>query len=355
MLPAPVLSSGISTQRGAFHYNAKHGRSRSFDYRATFRSLSGRSRLTNLGVLLLAGFGCISFLYNFAFIFSSSTSPYSSDGYVGYAPVPAPGSILATIRRDATLERLSHLIVVPGHAVWSGSRRDEALDEGFWTLEDYQRGGGRVSAFVDHIKHGARLALEDKNSLLVFSGGQTRLQSTATEAESYMRLALSMDLFRITATGDSTPFSRATTETFALDSYQNVLFSIARFHEVTGRYPSQITVVGYEMKRRRFEELHRAAIRFPAALFKYIGLELPATDDEAITAREGELKNGYQPYTLDVYGCHDVLVSKRRGRNPFIRFHSYHASAPELRGLLEWCPDDPKEIYQGPLPWSVVG
>jgi len=112
-----------------------------------------------------------------------------------------------------------------------------------------------------------------------------------------MRLALSMDLFRITTTGasDSTPFSRTTTETFALDSYQNVLFSIARFHEVTGRYPSQITVVGYEMKRRRFEELHRAAIRFPTALFKYIGLEPPATDDEAITAREGEVRVGHNP------------------------------------------------------------
>jgi hypothetical protein len=105
-----------------------------------------------------------------------------------------------------------------------------------------------------------------------------------------MRLALSMDLFRITATGDSTPFSRATTETYALDSYQNILFSIARFHEVTGGYPSQITVVGYEMKRRRFEGLHRAAIRFPAVLFEYIGLEPPATDDEAITAREGEVR-----------------------------------------------------------------
>lgn len=115
--------------------------------------------------------------------------------------------------------------------------------------------------------------------------GQTRLQSTTTEAESYMRLALGMDLF-----GGSTPFSRATTETYALDSYQNILFSIARFHEVTGRYPSQMTVVGYEMKRRRFEDLHRTAIRFPTAVFEYIGLEPPATADEAITARQGEVR-----------------------------------------------------------------
>lgn len=127
--------------------------------------------------------------------------------------------------------------------------------------------------------------------MITLRSGQTRLQSTTTEAESYMRLALSMDLFRITpTTGANTPFFRATTETYALDSHQNILFSIARFHEVTGRYPSQITVVGYEMKRRRFEELHRTAIRFPAPLFEYIGLEPPATDDEAITAREGEVR-----------------------------------------------------------------
>lgn len=153
MLPTPALSSGPSIQRGPFHYNAKSARSRPFDYRAALRSLGTRSRLTNLGVLLLVTFGFVSFFYNLAFIFSSPSGYlYSSNvGFVGYAP---PASILATIQRDETLERLSHLIIVPGHAIWTGSRRDEVLDEAFWTLEDYQRGGGRVSAFVDHIKQG---------------------------------------------------------------------------------------------------------------------------------------------------------------------------------------------------------
>lgn len=150
MLPTPVLTSGSTSRRGAFHYNSKSGRSRSFDYRAALRSLSGRSRLTNLAVLLLATLCCVSFFYNLAFIFSSPTYPYTS-GIVGYGQ---PGSILATIRRDETLERLSHLIVVPGHAIWLGSKPDEVLDEELWTLEDYQRGGGRVAAFVDHIKQG---------------------------------------------------------------------------------------------------------------------------------------------------------------------------------------------------------
>jgi hypothetical protein len=44
---------------------------------------------------------------------------------------------------------------------------------------------------------------------------------------------------------------RVATEEYALDSYQNLLFAIARFKEVTGRRPFKITVVGYGMKRRR--------------------------------------------------------------------------------------------------------
>lgn len=86
---------------------------------------------------------------------------------------------------------------------------------------------------------------------------------------------------------------RAATEEYALDSYENFLFSFARFHEVTGRWPDKVTVVGYGMKRRRcvaqavtphllmtvrFEQLHRAAIGFPAERFTYIGI-----DDEGDT------------------------------------------------------------------------
>jgi len=44
---------------------------------------------------------------------------------------------------------------------------------------------------------------------------------------------------------------RVTTEEFALDSYQNLLFAIARFREVVGDWPKKVTVVGYGMKRRR--------------------------------------------------------------------------------------------------------
>ena len=69
-----------------------------------------------------------------------------------------------------------------------------------------------------------------------------------------------------------------------------------------------------------------------------------------------QLQNGYLPYTQDTYGCHGVLLSKRRARNPFARFHSYYSSAPELGPLLNWCPGRAEggqtAVYPGPLPWD---
>ena len=60
----------------------------------------------------------------------------------------------------------------------------------------------------------------------------------------------------------------------ARDSFENLLFSLCRFHEITGRYPARITAVSYTLKQKRFEQLHRAAVRFPAAAFSFIGTQV---------------------------------------------------------------------------------
>jgi hypothetical protein len=80
-----------------------------------------------------------------------------------------------------------------------------------------------------------------------------------------------------------------TIEDAALDSFQNVLFSIARFRELTGRYPARITVVGHDFKRRRFEDLHRLAIRWPKPRFTYEGVPLGSEADER-EAAAGEVR-----------------------------------------------------------------
>lgn len=112
---------------------------------------------------------------------------------------------------------------------------------------------------------------------MVFSGGQTRTLAQETEGDSYFRLAEALDLYRqyaspktptiaedntqeesmanqrqpaemlnvnkaveegyppeqssVTVRQDVAPYARATTEQFALDSYQNLIFSIGRFKE----------------------------------------------------------------------------------------------------------------------------
>lgn len=56
---------------------------------------------------------------------------------------------------------------------------------------------------------------------------------------------------------------RMITEEYARDSHENLLFSICRFSEMTGSYPNKITVVGFEFKRKRFEDIHRHSISYP--------------------------------------------------------------------------------------------
>ncbi|KAM5533031.1 hypothetical protein V8D89_013299 [Ganoderma adspersum] len=368
MLPLPASFSRTHPRRPG-HSLGVSLTGRRAHYRSTRDVLLSRARVTNLGFFLLAAFAALSFLLNVFHYFTDPSGSSSHDGGI-HILTAAPRGIWETLQRDRTLREIDHLIMVPGHAIWTGRSVDERMDEGAWVLESYQRGGGRIAAFFRHIAGGAQMAGEDDHSLLVFSGGQTRPSSTTTEAESYMRLAAVSNLLPTTPgtlhnsqQSKSPLLLRATTEDYALDSYQNLLFSIARFHEYTGRWPSKITVVGYEMKRRRFTDLHRAALRWPADRFDYVGID--AEDEDAAAARQGELQNGYLPYTEDAYGCHGVLLAKRRARNLFLRHHPYYSSAPELGALLNWCPgphgsghdrdEDQTAVFPGPLPWDGNG
>lgn len=74
-----------------------------------------------------------------------------------------------------------------------------------------------------------------------------------------------------------------------MDSYQNLLFSIARFREYTGHFPHKITIVGYDFKRQRFTDLHRQALRWPSHKFNYVGVD-PDHGGSA-TAIDGEVRD----------------------------------------------------------------
>jgi hypothetical protein len=107
--------------------------------------------------------------------------------------------------------------------------------------------------------------------------------------------------------------------------------------------------VGYAFKKRRYLELHRAALRFPSSRFFYIGID----DSGDVTPfYNGEHEQSFVPFQKDLYACHDdLLLAKRKGRNPFRRVPPYLVSAPEISGLLDWCPVDGVALYGGSLPW----
>lgn len=130
------------------------------------------------------------------------------------------------------------------------------------------------------------------------------------------------------------------------------MFSICRFKEVTGHYPTKISIVSFSFKRRRFESLHAPALGWPKEDFVYIGVDPPAsTGFNLQRSKEGEWKNAAAPFESDPYGCHsEVLQQKRKDRNPFSRTPPYPLSCPDMEELLRYC--GPDLFPSGRLPWT---
>ncbi|KAH8918158.1 hypothetical protein BT69DRAFT_1285947 [Atractiella rhizophila] len=267
-----------------------------------------------------------------------------------------------------TEKHLSHLILVPGHAIYHGplseSNRTALLDPSNWALESFQ---SRTSphTFLSHISKGVELLAQDRNALLVFSGGQTREEfPNLSEGGSYWLIAKTLELHKLAwemrhaeegqereERGLADLLERTTSEEYALDSLTNLLYSLCRFYEYTSHYPSKITIVGYSFKSSRFLSLHAHALRFPSSRIHYIGIDdddLPPTSQQV----NGESRTR-DMFAADMYGCHGTLVEKKRRRNPWRRFSGYWESNPPLRDVLNWCPYGGDHVFRGYLPWDL--
>ena len=127
------------------------------------------------------------------FLLPHTLSSYNGDiGAYSLSALGAPASSRADELPPPTeaWRSADHLIVVAGHAVYVGAdRSDGALDSAeSWYLEDYQR--DQLATMLEHIAMGVRLAAEDNNSILLFSGGQTRARAgPRSEALSYWEAA----------------------------------------------------------------------------------------------------------------------------------------------------------------------
>ena len=135
MLPAPVSFHS----RGGTVYRSR---------RSLRDVLLSRARVTNLGLGLLAGIAALSLLVNLGYYFSSDPETHRVPGFF------APHTIYATLEHDSHLRALTHLVIVPGHAIWKGTTAKDVLDDDSWHLEPFQRGGASVQAIHSHISRG---------------------------------------------------------------------------------------------------------------------------------------------------------------------------------------------------------
>ena len=209
-------------------------------------------------------------------------------------------------------------IIVAGHAIVRDLNRVET-DEG-WYLLDFQR--GEPLKYIGHIERAVQEAAADPDSTLIFSGGPTRVEAgPRTEALSYWLVAEHYGWF-----GHLQVRARAYLEDFARDSFENLLFGVCRAQEITGQQPRKVTVVSWEFKRQRFEELHREAIGWPREHFRYVGANDPDRIDQALAAESFARAK----YIADPYSLGPEFQAKKRERNPFRRQHGYASSCPEM-------------------------
>ncbi|AMD19044.1 HBR143Cp [Eremothecium sinecaudum] len=296
--------------------------------------------------------------------------------------------------------RKSRLILVPCHSIWKESYpKCQAANLGqlpeHWYLAPFQLEGNDHIAFIKHAVFGIRELVNDLVSgILIFSGSQTKKEAgPISEACSYYSMAQKLltwielgktvpdqlkddieiipnckaiintlqDKYRITV---AELFEKhISTEVFALDSFDNLLYSIGRFHELTSYYPVGITIVGFGFKKERFLNYHAKAIDFPSERIKYISKEpIPDySDPKAIegyftTLKELEKKNALCLFASDWYGTRDTLALKKNSRNPFKKNHRYSLPLHHLQNEDFKIIDDQQyynQFISGKMPWSV--
>lgn len=202
---------------------------------------------------------------------------------------------------------LLSLVIVPGHGVCKFWRHD-LDDKKSW----YARNPSEGTRFIGHIRAGVIRANNDKKAALIFSGGQTVPNLPLSEGLSYLAVAEKRNWFR-----HSTVQGRAFVEDYARDSFENLLFSILKYHNMTATWPTRIDVVGWIFKKERFC-MHAKVLGYsPGRNFEYRGVNNPRGKDLA-EAERGEEK-ARRDFEEHPWGEGQTLANKRLDRDPFMR------------------------------------
>lgn len=233
------------------------------------------------------------------------------------------------------MNNIDTLIILPCHSIWKdGPSLGENRAE--WHLASFQLEGYDHLCFKEHITKSVELLEHDTSSLLVISGGQTKVECpNISESLSYFNLLLKLNR-------NCELIDRITTEEFARDSLENVIFLICRYYEMLNRYPKKIKIVGFKFKRERFLKHHLIeALKISSSDIEYIGnspnpkdLDQEGRELYFKSLEESEYEFAVKHFRSDYYGLDSFLAKKKLLRNPFNRSHGYIQSNPKLSGFL---------------------
>ena len=177
--------------------------------------------------------------------------------------------------------------------------------------------------YVEHVKAGVTIAHGRPSTLLLFSGGQTReAAGPRSEGRSYFEIARDHRWWSRLAVEP-----RTFLEEYARDGFENLVFSLARFRELTGNWPGHVVVAGWVFKRQRYETYARL-LNCPPDRFEYVGVNQPPSDSlrSAIEGESSRLDWLQHSELADLFEPDDL----RRRRDPFSREHPYRDLIADL-------------------------
>lgn len=169
--------------------------------------------------------------------------------------------------------------------------------------------------------------------IIINPRGPTVPSTPLSEARSYASLAAANSYWGLLPDTTTSPQThhdpalhhpRIELEERALDSYQNILFSVIQFWRRTGysHWPTHLTIVSHAFKRRRLVSAHCAALRFvngdhhyhpqPQRGVTFVGINPPGVP-EVVDNEE----KAVEAWLHDPQGQSSGLRDKRRGRNPW--------------------------------------
>ena len=209
---------------------------------------------------------------------------------------------------------MTQLIIVPGHAIYVGKSRNDAEKQTSWlgTYINYKN-NEEPALYIEHIRKGAQLALNE-DAILMFSGGQTRKSSPLSEASGYFTLSQQLGL---------TNNIVCLLESYARDSFENLLFSIYRYKTQNDSLPETITAVGFSFKSVRFQFHFETILKNKDILllpelsctFDYLAINDPP--QYVLNKSKTNEKRTLEAFYEIPLGDSGILLEKRILRNPW--------------------------------------